>query len=183
MTLGGRGQLVVRTGGDVCDARVETTGETVINGPLHTVRGEGAITCPFTNQGRISADLSGRRLLLTGPGMSNEGLVEARNTDVLELSTRLTQGQSGTVLADGGIGRLSNGSVVYGTIDSANDGVVESVPGTNRLSGLTNNGTITLNQLHEPGGAVLNGCGYCSVTLGGTGELVMCTAGGSTTPE
>ena len=64
VTLGGTGQVVMRTGGDVYEARIETTGETMINGPLHTIRGEGAITCPFNNHGRMLADAPDRVLRL-----------------------------------------------------------------------------------------------------------------------
>ena len=76
VTIGGTGEVVLWTAGDVNDARIETTGETMINGPQHTIRGEGAITCPFTNRGGSRPTRPAGALLLLGLRKSNEGLVE-----------------------------------------------------------------------------------------------------------
>jgi hypothetical protein len=198
VTLAGTGEVVLCTDGDVNSARIETTGETMANGPQHTIRGEGLISCAFINQGVIAADAPGRTLLLTGSPKSNEGLVTARSGGILELTMRLNQSGAGAVLADGGVVRLSSGTVAYGSMNTGNGGIIRCAsgvsgmieahnlgavdvqPGARLVAGygtLTNDGTITLNPDHQPGAAVLCGWSYCDVTLSGTGELVMCTSG------
>ncbi|MFH1143695.1 MAG: FlgD immunoglobulin-like domain containing protein [Candidatus Eisenbacteria bacterium] len=198
VTIAGMGEVLLCTDGDINGARIETTGETMVNGPQHTIRGEGLISCAFTNQGVIAADASDRTLLLNGSPKSNEGLVTARSGGILELAMQLDQSGAGAVFGDGGIVRLSNGTVAYGVLNTANEGIIQCAPGTSGMievhnqgaveilpgarlhagyGTLTNDGTITLNPDRQPGTAVFCGWSYCNVTLGGTGEIVMCTSG------
>jgi hypothetical protein len=200
VVLDGTGQVVMKTGGDPGDARLETTGETIVNGPLHTIRGEGSITCPFDNHGRISADVNERTLQLVGGPKQNDSTIEARSQGILEISgCQVQQSGAGTMLADGATVNLQSGGSISGGILTSSDGghfvtqsgttgiynltnnaAIDVTGGTQMRIGygtIVNNGTITLNPGQIPDNAILACCDYCNVTIDGTGEIVMRTAG------
>lgn len=200
VVLGGTGQVVMRTGGDPGDARMETLGETIVNGPLHAIRGEGSITCPFNNHGHVSADVPGRMLRFQDGWKTNDGLIDAQSQGVLEIvGTRVTQTAPGAVRADGGTVRLRDGAwIINGELASSGTGRFEFTAGTSVLADLTssatidvlggatliagynlltNDGTITLNPDRTAADAVLLGYQYHNTTLGGSGQLIMRTAG------
>ncbi len=198
VSFNGSGTILFRTAGDPNDARLESTGETMINGPLHTMRGDGAITCPFVNHGLIEADQPGRAFRLASGSFSNDGSLVARPGSILEVATQLDQSGGGSVFADGGTVRLNPTSYIrYGSLNSANNGRITTTSGSagfrdganegelDIVAGsqlfacgtLTNNGRISINSDRLPADAALCGGEYCNVTLAGTGEVVLQTAG------
>ena len=199
VTINGSGEMILRTAGDPADARLESTGETMVNGPLHTIRGDGAITCPFVNHGRIEADATGRVLRIVSSPMANDGMLGASAGGVLELVSNIDQTGGGTLFADAGSVQLGGGAQVrYGNLTSTNggrftvvsagaplyettnSGLSDVTAGSRLFAGwetLTNNGTITINSDRQAADAGLCGADYCNVTIAGTGEIVLQTAG------
>ncbi len=109
----GAGEVILRTAGDVNDARLETPQywRPTSNGANHTIRGEGTVSAIMTNAGLISADVPGRTLLVTALDV-NTGTVRASGGH-LEMPAHITN--SGTVeVRDGGSARLSDIGANYG---------------------------------------------------------------------
>ncbi len=198
VTIEGSGAFVLMTAGDINDAQLAGYYGSMVQGAGHTIRGDGRISTGVDNYGTISADVAGRVLSLTNAAKTNRNLMRATNNGILRIGGgAITQDPTATILADGGIVQLDNGSDVTGGIfDTANGGVVEAY-NASYLSGITNlgamtlpegsrvywragqsvnNGTITVNPAAGPTDAVL----YASngaLDLSGTGEIVMRTAG------
>jgi fibronectin-binding autotransporter adhesin len=200
--LTGTGRLILSAGGDPSRARLMCEGgysaywAQDVN---HSLTGEGSIVGPFRNNGRVSADVDGRVLLLTDyySGKTNSGVMEAVDGGILENGGTLTQEGAGVIRADGGTVRLLNGSwLLGGTLATANGSVIECEPGSISFSyptntgeldvlggstmvewgnTLTNDGTIILNPHQVSDDAVFSGQEY--TTIAGTGQLILRTAG------
>lgn len=197
VTIDGIGEITMRTNGDPNDAIITWHYGSFIQGPAHTVRGEGTLATSIENYGTVSADVPDRTLLLTNGTKTNFGLMEARNNGVLQISTTLNQDPGGTVRADGGCvalhgyGTLAGGSVesvnggvvkAYGSsyvTDITNQGALQLMPGNRLYWGGTesiNNGSIIINPDGSDDDAILYGYNS-TVTLNGTGEIVLRTGG------
>jgi hypothetical protein len=109
----GTGQIILKTAGDVNDARLETLmyWRPTANGANHTIRGEGLISAIITNFGVIDADVPGRTLLITDLG-ENTGIVRTSGGS-LQVPASITN--NGTVEArNGGTGRFTSIGANYG---------------------------------------------------------------------
>lgn len=198
--FGGTGQIIMRTGGDVNDARMETTGEIIINGPNHTIRGEGLISCLFENRGKIWADEPGRPLRLAGSNKTNNAQMEARSGGILEFEGAwVDQRGGGTLTADNGIVRVLSGTRVEGGVlrtlnggrivlpsgtsaitDVTNQGDLDVMDGAVLAAGnslITNDGTILLNPDRQATAAIIRADWHRYPTFGGGGQIVLRTAG------
>ena len=200
--LTGTGRLILSAGGDPSRAKLMAEGgysACWAQDANHSLTGEGSIVGPFRNSGRVSADVTGRVLLLTDyySGKTNSGVMEAVNGGLLDNGGTLTQDGAGVLRADGGTVRLLNGSwLLGGTLATANGSVIECEPGSISFSyptntgeldvlggsnlvewgnTLTNNGTIILNPHQVSDDAVFSGQEY--TTIAGTGQLILRTAG------
>ncbi|MBD3236958.1 MAG: hypothetical protein GF330_09660 [Candidatus Eisenbacteria bacterium] len=144
LRLDGTGEILMQTAGDDDDARLQNYFGSMIQGPDHTIRGDGKITTPLTNEGTIQADAPGLPLTIEGD-KTNQGLMTAANDGVLVLNAQITQDGSGLVLADGGTVHLIGGRITGGTFDTSDGGVVTTVSGgTAYVDDITNDGQIEI---------------------------------------
>ncbi|MBK9956570.1 MAG: choice-of-anchor D domain-containing protein [Rhodocyclaceae bacterium] len=151
-------------------------------------------TQTLVNNGLISADVSGGTIGFVDSAVVNNSTLKATNGGLLNLGTAVSQGASGVILADNGTVRQNGARISGGTIASANGGALQvasssanyldaaTISGvvdmasvaTSRQrvnNGLTNNGTININQ-----NAILSF--EDTQTLSGTGSIVFGNTGG-----
>ncbi len=190
----GSGTIHMQTAGDPNDAQITDYYSGITQGENHTIRGGGTIQATFTNQGLVSADRPGDPLRLTSHTKTNHGLVQAIGGGELAVSAvTITQGETGALLADGGVVALGSAANIQGgQLASSGGGLVEcrseatlqSVRSDAHLAVLEgcrldlsvaceNNGTIIVNPTgHEANTYVraVNG----NLVLSGTGEIVLC---------
>jgi hypothetical protein len=150
-------------------------------------------TQTLVNHGLISADTAGGTIRILGSDVVNNHRLQATNGGVLELGSAVTQGATGTVLADNGTVLQNGVRITGGTLASANGGALRvtssfgnvldatTVTGTLDMAtlgssrqrvnnGLVNNGRIDLNNngiLSFEGTQTLSGSG--SIVFGSTG--------------
>ncbi|MCW5932766.1 MAG: hypothetical protein KIT45_00515 [Fimbriimonadia bacterium] len=194
--LNGTGSLfMARSGGS---ASLSTNPDvTLTNSAGHTIRGQGNLNAALVNQGTVRANLSGGTLNLITNNKTNTGVMRAENNGTLLISNITVQNTGGQIIADGG-SVLLNGTVTLsnGTLSTANGGVIANNNGTNTLvngvvngtlnvlntttlgisgTGITNNGTLTLNS--NLGGSVTTLLFNNNGTLGGTGTVILNVSG------
>ncbi len=174
-TLGGSGTTVLNANpGNLSTAQLYAlnggAAASFIHAAGHTIRGSGFIYYGMTNNGSIIADQPGRTLVLTTGTITNNAVIEATNSAVLSFSNETISG--GLLRASGG-GRIVHigGTLTLNNVSLAgpfdiNNGTTLSV-GT----GLTNDGTITVNPTAGPNAT--NIVLTTGSTLGGTGTTVL----------
>ncbi len=104
--IDGDGQITLATAGDVSDAQVLGYYGSFVQGPNHTIRGEGRIGVHLTNEGTVRADVPGRTLYLDNDWKINHGLMEAADSSRLLFNTGSVSNQARIVARDGGEVRL-----------------------------------------------------------------------------
>ncbi len=199
VTLGGGGELVMRTSGDPYDARLQWNYGSLAQEAGHTIRGEGLIEVGIpANLGLVSADAAGRVLWLTGNPKSNNGVFQATGGGILRVSSvQISQGSGGVIRGDGGTVQFDAGtSITGGSLVTAGGGVIESIGSTELRdvtnlgdyhipsgrnafllgSAIVNDGTIRINPDAGGGDAILYAGSY-GLTVGGMGEIVLRTSG------
>ncbi|MCB1966014.1 MAG: hypothetical protein KDI64_08210, partial [Candidatus Accumulibacter sp.] len=201
-TVGGNGNIVF--GNTSGSNRLDLDGDgTTTFGAGITIRGEnGTIgqqiniggTQTLVNEGLISADVSGGAITVTQSAVSNNNLMEARNSGTLILASNVTNSGSGMILADNGLVLQSGQRVTGGAINSANGGLFRATNNANNyLDGTTLNGTLDLatavgrervvNGLTLNGTAALNNNSILSFegtqTVAGGGSIVLGASGAS----
>jgi len=197
LDLSGTGQIVMRTAGDVNDAQLSWYYGHLIQGPGHTIRGEGRIITSLQNDGLVSADAAGRVLQLDSGTKTNNAVMQATGGGLLSLCTTIDQAPDAVLLADGGTVQLSENSTVNGGIlRTVNDGRVQGagshffnnvtnegdfnlVAGARSYCGGTsfvNNGTLAINREQSATDAVLHAYNS-TVRIEGNGEIVLATTG------
>ncbi len=171
----------------------------VTHAATHTIRGEGTIFGKIINDGLIRAEEtsgdSAAVLTISGT-MTNNGVIRSSATGTVLLeSLTLTLGATGDFIADGQSIQLSVATIIGGSIDAINGAKFVRRPdagGTTVFSGvtingdfdvlvtnagiagigtgITNNGTLTLDNL-----GVANGEFYMDAgsTLDGTGQVIL----------
>jgi len=202
--LGGSGEVRLRT--IDANSRIETAvGQTMTNGPDHTISGAGQINAAMTNLGTMVADtslaISGDRIMLSGNDKTNQSLIRAAADSAIDV-TGITldqsgEGATGMLVADGGEIRTSGGTIVGGEILGVNGGVLTTLAATT-LDGVllnadsflnagdtltvlgatfTNNGLMVVNPQNSGADSVLFFDESC--TLDGTGEINLFTIAGN----
>lgn len=179
-TLGGAGEVIMRTTGDFNDAQIKPGGAfTVTIGAGQSVRGSGLIdgaTGSVINRGVINADDPAQALGLLGNHVGDGGVYLA---DGGELNLRNTASVTNAFFDSSGDGRLELDIGGVATVtDSTNAGmaIVRGNGGTLALSGaFTNTGTLALN----PEANVFNANVRIdtNTTILGDGQIVMTQAG------
>jgi hypothetical protein len=192
-TLAGAG--VTRLGRNI-DARLETeSGATVTVAAAHTITGGGVIAASLVNNGLIDAETAGGVLEFSTNDKVNNGLMRARNNGTLNIATvATTQSPTGVLRADGGLLRISGGAtrVEGGSIEVVNGGAARAESSADlalagvRLqgrfdmnggstvvlsSGLTNDGTIVIDDNNSSADALLTTDGDVAVSGNGTIRL------------
>ncbi len=165
----------------------------------HTIRGEGTVFGKIVNDGLIRAEeASGdmAAVLTISGSMTNNGIIRSTATGTILLeSLALTLGASGQFIADGQSIVLSGATITGGSIDAINGAKFVRRPdagGSTVLSGvtingdfdvlvnnagvagigagITNNGTMTIDNLGVANGELSFAAG---ATLDGTGQVVL----------
>jgi len=203
-TLSGTGSIVLGNTGASNRALGLEGNTTLTIGSNIVVRGENGTlgqtylsggTQSLINNGRISADVSGGKFSLTpSNGVTNNGVLEAKNGGTLVLDANVTGTPSGSIVAGAGSTVLQNGVTLSGTINSAGTGNFRvSNSNSNVLSGVSFNGPLDLASATSvervTGGLTLNGTisvNNNSVlsfngdqTLDGAGTIVLGATGAS----
>lgn len=199
-SLSGAGEIWMRTSGD----NSQITGAGLLTqGANHTIRGVGRIVAQVTNNGEIRADsavsVSGSDLDLMA-NITNNGTLSAASGSALDfVGIAIDQSGGGEIFSeDGGLVNVTSSDAIItaGTIDRAGTGVFDvlgsgdatliSVTNNGFIdvspagfltidgTGLTNNGTIALNQNASSSNAIMR---YISSgDLTGPGEVQMRTS-------
>jgi fibronectin-binding autotransporter adhesin len=194
-TIGGTGAIVLNasTNLDTAYLYFNGGGEVLTLGGGQTVRGTGQVYVNTTNNGLISADVSGRVLALVGTNKTNNNVMQATNDGILDIvGIGVTQGGSTSIRATNGLVRLNNATVTGGRLLATGaTGRFEVLPGTSTLQGVdvvgpmdvlngstlrttvgfTNNGTITINPTSGNSGTILQA--LASTTIDGSGTILL----------
>jgi hypothetical protein len=159
----------------------------------HVIRGSGNIYYSLVNFGTISADVSGQILQLWQGTKTNNGLMQATGGGVLQINgDTINQTGGGLLRADGGtVGIINGTSIVGGTVQAINGGLIHLYAGNATLNGATlsgpldvqnssnlflpnglpHTGTVTINA--NSGGSVTSAQPGTGAVLSGTGEIVL----------
>ena len=142
-TLDGTGLVQL----DYSSAYMSTAGgATVTQGAEHRISGRGVLQAALVNDGTVEADVNGETMLLSGFTKLNHNLMRAldRGTLLAEGVT-IDQAGGGTMRAeDDSIVRLTNATIIGGSLDSAGAGIVQHHGGHSTLTGVTNLGQLNL---------------------------------------
>lgn len=194
VSLEGSGTIHMQTSGDPNDAQLIDYYTGVTQGESHTLRGGGTVHARFTNLGLVCADRPGDPLYLTSNEKTNHGLIQATGGGELAMgSVTVTQGDTGTLLADDGTIRLNSAAVIEGgQLSSSGEGVVELHAEATLQNIVTdahihvlegcrldlslaceNNGTIVVNPISHEANTYVRAVGG-NLVLSGSGEIVFC---------
>ena len=190
-TLSGSGSIVLALQGTDTSWTLLQTNDTLTQAAGHTISGAGKFfNATIVNQGLVNANVPGQTLDGSqDTGVTNSGIMEATNGGTLLLnypvvntSTVLASGgtvqvagtlSGGTLTSTGGSSSLtSNGGTLSGVTLSA--GSQFNIPSGGTLtvtSGITNNGTITVDS--PSGGTAASLVFSSSQTLSGSGSIVL----------
>ncbi|MEP6780705.1 MAG: choice-of-anchor D domain-containing protein, partial [Gemmatimonadaceae bacterium] len=203
-TLGGTGSVVFGNTGSSNRVAIDNSGAVLTIGANARIRGEngtigtqvyvGSNNTSITNNGHISADVSGGTITIAQATVTNNGVLEAQNGGTLVLSSNVTGGAGGQILAGAGSTVIQNGVTLSGIINTSGAGSfrptnnannfldavtlsgtldMASTTGSERvLNGLTLNGNVNVNN-----NSVLAFQG--TQTLGGNGSIVFGNTGSS----
>lgn len=114
-SLNGSGAVVLNGFGP--RARIETApDQTLFHGASHTIMGQGEIAAQLVNDGLVSADVVGSKLVLMTNPMTNNGVMQAVDGAKLDISgITVTQGEFGILDVNGSSSEiLLTGSTVVG---------------------------------------------------------------------
>ncbi|MDE2145728.1 MAG: hypothetical protein KGJ24_03470, partial [Burkholderiales bacterium] len=179
-TIGGTGTINLND----ASARlaIEATGSTTLGSGL-TVRGQGNIGTPaivggnnvLTNDGLISAEVSGKTLQITAPAsvgsVVNNGTLQAINGAVLQLSTSINSNPGGQIIAGAGSQVVQNNVTLNGALNASGSGVFSADGnGGNFLNAATLNGVLDLASIANAHERIINGAtinGAVNVSNGG----------------
>jgi len=170
-TVAGIGSIVLGATGAANRIALDGNGTTTIGSGI-TIHGEnGTIgqevniggTQTLLNNGKISADVSGGTITINDSAVTNNGTLEARNGGTLILSSNVTGGASGQIIADTGSSVVQDGVVISGTVNTSGSGSFRATnSAANFLTGVTLNGNLDLvttsaRERVNGGGLTLNG--------------------------
>ncbi len=195
LTLAGTGTVVLNAHPANIDSAYiyYNSGSNVLTIPsTQTIRGTGDIYASFVNNGTIQADVSGRVLQVNGGTKTNNALIQAVGGGILNLSgLGITQGASGTLLANAGTMNLSAVTLTGGALTLSNGGSA-TVTASSTLSGVTLAGPLALNAgltltltggFTNHGTLTVNAAGTNvstsmsinspALTIGGTGTIIL----------
>ena len=152
-TLTGNSTIVLGNTGSGNRVDLDGSGTTIFDSNV-TVRGEnGTIggqifvggTQTLVNNGRISADVAGGLINITDSAVTNNGILEAKNGATLKLSSNVTGGASGQIIAGAGSTVQQNGITITGVVNTLGNGdFVATSSAANFLTGVTLNGDLNL---------------------------------------
>ncbi len=120
-------------------------------------------TQTIVNNGTISADVAGGTITIFDSSVTNNGTLSALNGGTLVLSSNVSGGALGQIVAGSGSTVLQNGIVISGTINTSGNGQFRaSGSSANYLDGVTFNGNLDMAtglalERVTAGGLVLNG--------------------------
>ena len=108
----GSGEIILQTAGTPADAQISHYIGSLTQGASHTIRGEGRISAPMTNNGLVEADVPDRELQLITSAKTNNGLMRASGSTLSNTAASFTN--NGTIaVADSGLFRTSSLSGNY----------------------------------------------------------------------
>jgi len=188
-TLGGVGEVILN--GFSTRARILANNGTLTHQAPHTIHGFGQINGTIDNGSPITADVSGQVIQLHSSTVTNSSTLSAINSATLDINnTTIDNTGGGTMVADGGTITYSGVTLLGGAVETINAGssfidgsaafdavtfngdVTLEVGDTLSVSnGLTNNGTLLVN--NTAGGAVTSLQYTTSSSLGGSGTVVL----------
>lgn len=130
------------------DAAITTaSGVALTQATGHAIRGSGQIRGRVVNEGLISADDSPWRLELDTEPKTNRGELRAEAGGMLAInSIAVTQEDGGHIVADSGVVQLAGATLTGGSLATANEGAVRCSGGGSTLNGVTNLGTLQIDE-------------------------------------
>ncbi|MBX3318111.1 MAG: hypothetical protein KF902_14740 [Phycisphaeraceae bacterium] len=164
-------------------------GGSLTNGANHTIRGQGQISTPLTNNGTITADTGS--LILSSNAKANNGTMRSAGGS-LEIGVVVTQGASALIEADGTNVLLNTATINGGLITSTGPGRFRANSGASIFNAVeseayvelssasvltlgsgtyTNNGVIDVNW--NLGGSATSLRTDGPMTIDGTGEIIL----------
>ncbi len=143
--LDGTGEIVLNN--MHINAQLDTAaGVTVVQGADHSIRGRGQVRAAIVNNGVIESDVPQEVLYLVVKDKVNNGLIRAMNGARLDIKDiRISQGDSGTIMADGGDVLLwGRTSIEGGRLSSTGRSSVALFDANATLKGVRNEGLLTI---------------------------------------
>ncbi len=167
--------------------RMEGTGQTT-TGTNITIRGHGTVGQAssqsgqylWTNNGLVSADVSGQTLNLVNPAngslpIQNNGTLRATGGGTLQISANVTNGAGSSYNVDAGSVILMNGVTLTGIVNQTGTGAIDvnssfaNALTASTLSGRVNVGTGGGSQLRLTDGMTMNA--GATINVGGSGVV------------
>ena len=194
-TFTGSGQIALNASTNLDTAYLTSNvGQTLINDTSHTIRGTGRIYVPLTNNGVLSADVSGKTIELLSLAKTNNSRMQATGGGVLQISNiAVNQSSAGEIVAENAsLVSLQGATIIGGQLNAAGSGdffvAASSTFGTltnnapvrvnsaNTFlslsqASLINNGTITINNGISGSASHFRLIGPSTTTLSGSGTL------------
>ena len=195
LTLAGTGSIVLNANAGSLDSAYLyfNAGSNVLTVPAtQTIRGTGNIYTNVTNNGTIQADQTGKVLQLFNQSKTNNSVIQAINGGILNIGAiTLTQGSSGSILANASPVNLSGTTLTGGALTMSSGGSA-TITGSSTFNNvavtgpwalnaglvlsltgpISNNGTLTIN----PSGSSTTthmDINVPSLTVGGTGTILL----------
>ena len=176
-------------------------GATITQEAGHTISGNGRITAALTNEGTVRSDTV--LLQLIDNAKTNTGTFEATNSATLQISGIDVANSGGQIVAEDAstVALRNNARVIGGTFDTNGSGSILVDSGSAFLQDVTNQGTFGVtagdnvqleNSFTNNGTVTVNSDGLNadtqlvaanSLTIDGTGEIVLNNRFGSTVPQ
>lgn len=191
-TVAGTGTVTLNASANLDTAQITTNSGswTYTSSAGQTIRGTGRIYTPMTNNGTIVADRAGAQLQWLNSSSTNNNLVTTAGGGFTLVSTTLTQGANGRIVAANGDVLISSSNVIGGTIEGTGSPVFvynstftnPTVSGDVRVPnlytlnvpgvGFVNNGTIQVSDGASANATYVRLVGG-SATISGTGTIVL----------
>ncbi|MBX3367637.1 MAG: hypothetical protein KF912_10045 [Phycisphaeraceae bacterium] len=188
ITVSGSGEIVLGAPGTWAQV-FNLVGGSLTNDADHTIRGQGQISTPLTNNGTVLADNAS--LVLSSNAKINNGTMRSAGGS-LEIGVAVTQGTSGLIEADGTNVLLNTATIYGGLITSSGSGRIRASSGASIFNAVvseasvemsnasvltlgsgtyTNNGVIDVNW--NLGGSATSLRTDGPMTIDGTGEIIL----------
>jgi hypothetical protein len=122
-----------------------SAGAVVTHAASHKITGRGTLSAVMINNGLVDANTTGGTIDLSA-AQTNNAIIRSTNGGNIDINgIAITQGPAGVLRADNAqIHFVSTCSVTGGTIEGINGGEINRDSGTTTLTGVTNNGLLTV---------------------------------------
>ncbi len=136
----GNGRITLNAPGARAQITPATPGAAFTQSPGHTIDGFGQVTAALTNNGLVSANVPSQGLILSTAPQTNNAQMRAVDGATLALiGTTVTQASGAAITADGAgsVVQLNGSTIVGGTLQAVNGGVITVLNADSAIHSIT----------------------------------------------